>query len=175
MAIRRHHFGPPVRIITALVIAALVVVWVATQTDFGRNKLRIYGVRQLAERVHGKVQIGEVYGDLLSGARLVDVIITDSAGAPFLRADTIELQYAARALFRKHLVFSDVRLVHPVVVFDQPPGQIWNVERLFRGDTTVARGDTIPGFGDWVRLDDVTMVNGDVTVRREWRPPATAG
>ena len=44
----------------------------------------------------------------------------------------------------------------PVVVFDQTPGGDWNVERLFRGDTVVTRGDTVPGFGDWVRLENVT-------------------
>ncbi len=52
MGISRRHLVPPLRILTALVIAGLATVWVMTQTDFGRNKLRIYGVRQLAERVH---------------------------------------------------------------------------------------------------------------------------
>ena len=143
-----------------------------TQTDFGRNTIKLYGLEQLAERVHGRVRIGEVHGDLLSGATLVDVIITDSAGAPFLEADTVEIRYSIRALFSKHLAFTDVRLVRPVVVFDQPAGGKWNVQRLFQGDTIIARGDTIPGWGDWVRLEKVTVVQGDVTVRRAWSPPA---
>ena len=53
-----------------VLIAVLTLVWVLTQTDWGRERVRLYGVEQLARRIHGKVQIGEVHGDLLTGATL---------------------------------------------------------------------------------------------------------
>lgn len=171
MRVRRVGQGAA-RVLIGVLIVVLSGLWVMTKTDFGRDRIRLYGLNQLADRVHGIVRIEQVHGDLLSGATLVDALITDSAGVPFLHADTIELRYSMRALFAKHIVFTDVRLVGAAVRFEQEPGGPWNVNRLFCGDTTITRGDTIPGWGDWVRLEKVTVVGSDVTVRREWKPPA---
>ena len=153
-------------------LAALIVLLllVLTQTDFGRERVRMFGLGQLAERVHGRVAVGRIEGNLLSGVRLIDVAITDSAGAPFLRADTLSLRYSLRSLYRKHLTFQDVRLVDAVVVLDRQPGERWNFERLFQGDTVVSASDTIPGFGDWIRLENLELVRADVTVRSAWAP-----
>ncbi|MBW3534712.1 MAG: translocation/assembly module TamB [Gemmatimonadetes bacterium] len=130
--------------------------------------MRLFSVEQLAQRINGEVEIGRVRGNLLTGATLEDVAIRDSAGGPFLSADTVSLRYSIRSLFRKHLVFSDVRLVRPTVLFDKPPGRDWNVSRIFPGDTTEVRGDTVPGFGDWVRIEGLQVVDGTVRLRRPW-------
>lgn len=145
---------------------------VLTMTDFGRERVRLFGLGELESRIQGQAEIARVRGNLLTGATLEGVSIRDREGRPFLSADTVSLRYSIRSLFQKHLVLSDVRLVRPVVVLDQPPGGTWNVERIFRGDTAPAPGDTVPGFGDWVRIEDLTVVDGDVTVKREWTPEA---
>ncbi|HEX6695127.1 MAG TPA: hypothetical protein VF035_10555, partial [Longimicrobiales bacterium] len=151
----------------------LVIIFVLTQTDFGRTRIRTFGLGQLASRVHGIVSIGDVHGNLLSGVTIENVVITDSAGGPFLRADTVELRYSLTSLFRKHINLHDVRLVRPIIVIDQPPGQKWNFERLFPGDSVKALTDTVRGFGDWIRIDDMTLEDGTVYVRRNWRPSRT--
>ena len=63
-----------------LAIVALIVVLLLTQTDWGRRHVLGFGLDQLESRVHGKVTIDEVHGNLLSGATLVGVVITDTAG-----------------------------------------------------------------------------------------------
>lgn len=152
----------------ALFFMLAVGIVVLTMTDVGRDRVRLFSLDQLAERIRGHVEIERVRGNLLVGATLENVTITDPEGRLFLSADTLSLRYSIRSLFQKHLVFTDVRAVRPIVVFDQLPGERWNVERIFSGDTVVVPGDTIPGFGDWVRVENLTVVDGFVTVKREW-------
>ncbi|MGH7507606.1 MAG: hypothetical protein ACRELX_18280, partial [Longimicrobiales bacterium] len=151
----------------ALVIVLAIVV--LTRTDWGRERIRAFGVEQLASQVAGRVSIGELSGNLLQGATIADIEIADSSGAPFLRADTVALRYSLRSFLSKHLVFSDVRLINPTIVLDRPPGGEWNFVRLFPQDTTV-QPDTLPGFGSWVRFEDVTVRNGTVVLRTAWSP-----
>lgn len=150
-----------------LLIAAAI--FVLTETDWGREKVQVMAIGKLADQIAGRVRIGKVKGHLLFGATLVDVSIRDSAGAPFLDADTIKLRYSLRSFLSKQLVFSKVRLARPRVVLDQPPGQKWNFERIFPKDTTAQ--DTVPGFGSWIRINDMTIRDGTVVVRQAWAPP----
>lgn len=151
-------------------VIAIIAVLVLTQTDWGRRRVLAIGLGQLTSRVHGQVKIGRLHGNLLVGARLADVVIADTAGRPFLNADTLELRYSLRSLLRKHLVLSDVRVVNGVMVLDQPPGEEWNYARIFPLSPEPGRG---PGFGSWVLINNMTVRNLTAVVRAEWAPDDT--
>ncbi len=109
-------------------------------------------------------------GNLLSGARLVDVEITDSAGAPFLAADTVAFHYDLHSLVSSRLYFHDVRMVRPVVHLTQPPGGgPWNYQRIFPGSAKT-RADTVPGLGSWIRIRSMRVVHGKLIMRSAWSP-----
>lgn len=154
------YFGIGLGIVAAI---ALVILLLLTQTDWGRRHVLAFGLDQLASRVHGHVAIAEINGNLLSGARLTRVVITDTAGRPFLNADTVTIRYSLRSLFRKHLLLQDIRIVDAVIVLDQPPGEEWNFARLFPvGPPKPHRG---PGFGAWVVIDNMEVKNSTAIVR----------
>jgi len=156
-------------VIASLLVIVVVGVLVITQTDWGRERVRRAAIGRLALMVNGKVTIGRIEGNVLKGATLIDVAITDSADAPFLKADTIKLSYSVRTLYAQHLIFKDVYVAHPVVLVDRQPGGDWNFNKLFSsGPDNPA--DTIPGFGSWVRFDGLRIRGGDVTVRDQWNP-----
>ncbi len=127
---------------------------------------------QLAGSVNGTVEIGRLRGNLLEGVTLSELSIADTTGAKFLEADTLELRYSFRALFSRRIHLSDVRLVHPTIVLDKPPGGEWNFARLFPGDTIMA-DTTARGFGSWLRIEDLTVYDGRLVVRNEWTPADT--
>ncbi|HUP88282.1 MAG TPA: hypothetical protein VM100_02975, partial [Longimicrobiales bacterium] len=144
-------------------VIALVFLLMLTQTDWGRRHVLAFGLDQLASRVHGHVAIGEINGNLLSGARLTRVVITDTAGRPFLNADTVTMRYSMRSLLRKHLLLEDIRIVDAVIVLDQPPNEEWNFARIFPvGPPKPHRG---PGFGAWVVIDNMQVKNSTAIVR----------
>jgi translocation and assembly module TamB len=155
--------------IAALALVALVVV---TQTDWGREQVRRIALEQLEAAAEGEVEIGRVEGDLLRRIRFVEVAIRDLEGRPFVRADTIATGFSLWGLLRQRIVLRNLRLVNAHVVLDQPPGEEWNYQRIFPVEPPV-EPDPPPGWGDWVLLQDVELVNTRVTVRSEWEPSDT--
>src|SRR5688572_2494977 len=160
--------------VVVLVAVALSGLLLFSNTDYGRER-----VRRIAESAiqgaakHGVVKLGRVSGNLLEGFTIADVSIRDSAGAPFLVADSVSLTYGLRALLLKRLELGDVRLVRPLVVLDKPPGDsaLWNYKAIFRSDTPKALRDTTKKrFGDWIVFRDVTVLDGHMVIRSPWRP-----
>lgn len=160
-----------IRFIAALMIVAVILiigVFALTNTDWGREQVRKRIVTTLQESSHGIIKVGKVTGNLLRGFTLHDLVITDSAGAPFARVEEASARYTVRALTSKRVEFDDVRLVRAVIVLDRLPGGRWNYDRIFPRDTLTPAGRRKTGWGTWIRFTDVTLVDADVTVRSPW-------
>ena len=159
-------------VLSVVMILGIIAVWIVTNTDFGRERSRRFIVNLLNAQTHGIVKAEAMHGNLLSGATLVRVSITDSAGHPFLKADSLSLHYVMRSFFSQRLEFSDVVIYHPDVVVARLPGGPWNYRILWPATPPRSRGDTLPGWGSLVTLTNVTVVDGFVTVRSPWAPRA---
>jgi translocation and assembly module TamB len=161
------------RLLAGIAVVALLLLaapFLVTNTNWGRERVRGYVLGIIQRSSHGIVHIGSVSGNLLGGFTLHDVVITDSARAPFIKADEIWARYSLGTLRGQRIEFSDVRLVKPVVVIDKPPGGKWNYDRIFPRDTTTASGPRKTGWGTWIRFSDATVLDGDLTVRSPWSP-----
>ena len=152
--------------------AAAIAVLVMTNTDWGRERVRRVALGALAGEAVGIVRAGKLSGNLLTGITIEDFSITDSAGLPFVSAESLQVRYRLVDFARNRVALSYARMVRPVIVLDERDDE-WNYERIFPGDTTPDT-DSLPGFGDWVSLEDVTIVDGHVQVRTEWEPDTTA-
>ena len=86
--------------IVLLVIVAVigVALWTLTSTSFGHEKVRQFALKTMASKVHGKVTIGSIGGNLLRGTVIRDFAITDSTGAPFIVADEVTARYSLAAI-----------------------------------------------------------------------------
>lgn len=158
--------------IATLVVVVVAAVLVFTQTDWGRERVRGLVLNQFQKIVHGTISIGKIGGNLISGARISNVVITDSSGAPFLKADTVVAGYTLSNFFRKHIDLNDVRLVNPVIVLSRKTGGKWNWDHIFPRDTVKHPG-AAPGFGSWVTLHNLVVINGNVTMKSPWAPSDT--
>ena len=161
-------------VLSAVLILAVVALWIMTNTDFGRERSRRFVLGILQGQTHGIVKVDAMHGNLLSGATLTHVSITDSAGHPFLKTDSISLRYVLRSFVSQKLEFDDVVLYHPEVVVDRLPNGPWNYRVLWPA-TPPTPGDTTQGWGSTVRLTNVTLINGFVTVRSPWAPREGVG
>jgi len=118
-----------VRLLAVVAVVALLLLGAAlllTNSDWGHERVRRYVVELLQKNSHGIIHIGSVTGNLLNGFTLHDVVITDSARAPFVKADEIWARYSLGTLRGKKIDFREVRLVRPVIVIDKQPGGKWN-------------------------------------------------
>ncbi|MFL5614684.1 MAG: translocation/assembly module TamB domain-containing protein [Gemmatimonadaceae bacterium] len=161
-----------VTVLLGIVALAGIAVVVVTSTDWGHERIRRIALSQLQSHVHGRVSIGRITGNLLNGLTIHDLAISDSSGEPFIAAQEASARYALGALISKKIWLQDVRLVRPLIVLDRPPGGKWNYQRLFASDTTSAPS-TGPGFGSWIKLENVTLVDGDLLVKTPWSPGTT--
>jgi hypothetical protein len=157
-------------VLSAVLILAVVGLWIMTNTDFGRERSRRFVLGILQGQTHGIFKIDQLHGNLLSGATLTRVSITDSAGHPFLKADSVSLRYVLSNFLSSKLDFDDVVLYHPEVLVDRLPNGPWNYRILWPATPPPAPGDTSHGWGSTVRLTNVTLINGFVTVRSPWSP-----
>ena len=102
-------------VLSVIAILAVLGVWMLTNTDFGRERVRRFALSTLGGATHGIVRIGGLRGNLLTGATLVGVSITDSAGRPFFKADSLSGRYVLRSLIAKRIYIDDLVLYRPQV------------------------------------------------------------
>jgi translocation and assembly module TamB len=162
-----------VRLLLAVAVVVLLLVggvFLVTNTNWGRERVRRYVEGLIQRNSHGLVHIGGVTGNLLRGFTLHDVVITDSAHHPFVKVDEAWARYSLTTLRGKRIDFRQVKLVRPIIVLDRQPGGKWNYDRIFPRDTVTPAGPRKTGWGTWIRFSDVTMIDGDVTVRSPWEP-----
>ena len=156
-------------IILALIAIVGVGVWIMTGTSFGHERVRRIALNTLKSSAHGKVSIGRIDGNLLTGTTMHDISITDSSGAPFIVADAITAKYSLVGLIGKKVALNDLTVTRPVVVLNRPPNGTWNFDRIFpRSPSNPA--DTTHGFGSWISFNNLTIIDGSMIVRTPWRP-----
>jgi translocation and assembly module TamB len=157
-------------VLSVVAVLAVIAVWIVTNTDFGRERVRRLALRTLGGATHGIVKIGALHGNLLGGATFVDLSITDSAGHPFLVADSLTGHYVLRSFLSKRVAIDGVVLYRPRVVVEKLPGGEWNYRRLWPQSKPAGPVDTLPGWGSWVKFTDATVVDGNVVLRSPWAP-----
>ena len=166
----RKHFIRVLAVVVFLAVLAVIAVYTIANTDWGREQVKNRIVSAIQGNTHGIVKVGSVSGNLLKGFTLHDLVITDSSGAPFVKADEASARYGLTAIYGKRLELDAVKLVRPVFVLDKQPGGKWNWDRIFPRDTMTKNGPKKTGWGTWIRFTDVTIVDGDVTAKSPWAP-----
>ena len=91
----RRGFFVGLSMVFGLVLLGVVAVYVATGTDWGRERVRRKAQRMITSMVHGNVKIGRLSGNLLTGMTVHDFSITDSSGAPFATVESFSATYSA--------------------------------------------------------------------------------
>jgi translocation and assembly module TamB len=156
--------------VVVVVLLLVGAAYLITNSDWGRERVRRYVEGLIQSNSHGLVHIGSVTGNLLHAITLHDIVITDSARAPFVKADEIWANYSLNTLRGKKIELNDVKLVRPIIVIDKQPGGKWNYDRIFPRDTVTRTGVKPTGWGTWIRFSNVTVANGDLTIRSPWGP-----
>jgi autotransporter translocation and assembly factor TamB len=151
------------------VVLGLAVVLVLVLTPWGNERVRRIVISQANGRLNGELAVGSLRGNLLTGATLTDVRLTDSARRPLFSARRVRLRYALGPALRGRLVLRSLVADTPVVVLDKQPGARWNFQSLLRpsGPRDSTRHRVPP------ELADITIHHGRFVYRRPWRPDTT--
>jgi hypothetical protein len=160
-------------VVLAMLLVAGLALFIALRSGFLHERLRVAIESGVAGAIDGTVSIGELRGGLLGDATLINIRITSRDGTPFIAIDTLRGNYSLPMLLRRDYIFSNVRVVRPVVFLEQRTGEPWNYARIFRLKSDTARPDTIVAPRMRVALNDAELVDGTVNLRAPWRPDST--
>jgi translocation and assembly module TamB len=157
-----------------LLFAAIGVGYLAlTGSDRGRASIVRFMETQAnrAFEGRGRLVIGAL--ETVAPGRLVarDVALVDSAGTPVLSVREVRGAIAMRALLRRvvHLTALDLRGL--TLDLRQGFSGPWNLVYLVSGvDTAVVARDTMPRFGDDVRVDAIRLSDGVILTEAPWAP-----
>ncbi|MES2178429.1 MAG: translocation/assembly module TamB domain-containing protein [Gemmatimonadota bacterium] len=158
-----------------LVTLGLIVVGVgyfATQSEFGQNALRSYAESRVASSISGKVHLGRIHGNFLTGLTLDSLELRDDEDSLVIASGRITVRYDPRDLADRRLYFRSVTLEHPAVVLRQHENWKWNYRKLFRTGGPPKRIKTPErGFADFVQLDSVHIRRGaSLRLTIPWHP-----
>ena len=152
-------------------LAVLAVVYLP-RTKWGREKVRAAVESALTGQFAGKVHVGSIDLPVFTRATVHDVVITDSAGAPFIVAPLVQGTWSLGDLWNKRVILDNVRAERPVIVLNRMPGKRWNWDAILFPDTTKRAHGPDAKFGDWVELRNVTLVDAKLTARSPYAPEA---
>jgi hypothetical protein len=149
------------------VMSVVLVLNVVARTGRGHAWVLDQTVAALGRDINGTLEIERAAGNLFEGAWLYGIALRDTAGEPFVLADSAWLDYSVRTLLSPNVVINDLVLYQPQVFARLMPGDtVWNYESLF--------ADTTPPAPDRVEratfLTAVRVVNGTIQVEQPWEP-----
>ena len=159
----RRNFIALVSLCVLVTLGAIVVgvAVFATQSDYGQTAMRQAVEARVKSSINGKVHIGRISGNFLSGVTIDSLELRDDEDSLFVATGRVTLRYDPRDLVDRRLWFRSVELEHPAIVLRQHENWQWNYRRLFRIVPGKAKKPGPErGFGDFVILDSVHIRNG---------------
>jgi translocation and assembly module TamB len=162
--------GALIAVMIVIVLGATVL-WIYSGTDWGHERMRVYAQNFLQKQAKGgRVHIGGITGNLLTGVEVHDFVITDTAGKPFIAVPRMTGTYGIGDLLQKRVWINNVVLERPLIVLDRGPISTWNWKRIFPRDTTPKPASRQNGWMDRLQFFEARVIDGTLVVRTPWRP-----
>ena len=144
--------------VALVAVIAATVVGIATQSEFGRERIRRVAERMVGASMTGSLSLGALRfgpGCVLSidSARL-----RDGSDSLLMSVGATRAQCRFAALVRGKLVLTAIDVQQPHVVMRELPGGEWNWTRAFGADTTTAETESTLRVEGSLRVHDGTFV-----------------
>jgi hypothetical protein len=151
----------------ALVGAALLGTAVVgvTHTTWGREKILGVTLRTLGGRLNGRLAVGRLEGNLLTGARLYRIELRQPDGRVLVQADSAFIDYRLASFFGGDMVIRRLDVYQASVFLRRlPTDSLWNYQQVLL-DTTAAGG-----AGRATLFNRLRLVRANVKVEIPWLP-----
>ncbi len=153
------------------VVGALVT---ATQSEGGRDWIRVQLSRQLARGMHGRLHLGRLSGSFLTDLTIDSLQITDPDDSVFVRSGRIRLTYDPRDVLDGRIIVRSVNVEHPFVVMRRENDDRWNMHKVFPPQPqTPAERPRRGTFGALVVFNNVHIRDAHFQLTLPWAPDDT--
>lgn len=168
----RRRFIAVVSLCT-LVVLGLIGVLVGvytTRSDSGQANLRRWIENRVAASMKGKLYIGRMSGNFVTGITIDSLELRDDEDSLFVATGRVKLDYDARDLIDRRLRFRNVEVENPVIVLRQHENWSWNFKRMFGSGGPRQKGGPERGFGDYIVIDSTHVRNASFRLTIPWHP-----
>ncbi|HMS02507.1 MAG TPA: hypothetical protein PKE51_06015, partial [Gemmatimonadaceae bacterium] len=158
-------------LLLGLLLVALGAVAGLTQTDRGRAVLRGAVLPLARAAIPGRLHLGTIGGNLFTTLTIDSLELTAPDGTLFLRTGPVRVSYDPRDLLARRVVVRHARVERPVINLVDYGNDDWNWKRALRRPGREPSPARAPGgFGSWIRIDSLDLIEGNIAVRDPWRP-----
>ena len=151
-------------------VVILVGIVMLTQSPYGRDLVRQVVESQLRGAVQGRVHIGTVGGNLLTGVTIDSIEIRDPSDSIFVATGQIRVHYDPRDLLDRRLIVSRLEVHRPVVRITRGADRQWNFRRIFGRRSPGAPPRPRGSLGELIVANNVIIHDGEFTLAMPWQP-----
>jgi hypothetical protein len=147
------------------VIAVLIAVGALTifsRTDEGRARVLVYTLELLGDRLNGRLTVQSVDGNLLTGATLYDVVLSDTTGVALATVDSAYIRYRIATLTGGDIVIGRLEVWGADIYLVRLPGDtLWNYQHILRDPTPSAE----PGDSSATLIEELALNETNIKIR----------
>ncbi|HXW07164.1 MAG TPA: translocation/assembly module TamB domain-containing protein [Vicinamibacterales bacterium] len=148
-----------VAVLGTLIVGAVAVALIVSQTPWFRDWLRRYIVRESRQYLNGELTIGALSGNLFFGVNLSDIAV-DISGTRVVAVKGLQVDYSVFQLISEGIVLDEITIVEPRLRLERD-SQGWNVGHIIKPRRREADRE---GPGRPVRLQAIRVSDGAVDV-----------
>lgn len=133
-----------------------------TQSDRGRSQVLAFTLRALGGRLNGNLQVERIAGNLLTGAWVYGLSLTDPDGEPLALVDSAYIRYRVPTLLGGDIVIPRVDVYDATIsIFRMPGDTIWNYQRVLADPMP----SPTPGPPGATLIESLTLHDSRVEIR----------
>ena len=157
--------------VLAFILLTLVLTLAVSQTSLFRGWLRDKISTEINDAITGKVDIGDLEGNLFSEIKLTDITIENNIQDTLASIEQIYLKYNPLRLFGKEILVKNLSISGVDANIVQNQDSSWNIIRLFSGDTTAATdiSETGSSFSWMIIIEDLTLSVNRININAQQR------
>lgn len=149
--------------VIALVLGSAFILSV-TQTNWGREQVLAFTLGAIGGRLNGDLEVARLEGNVITGARLYEIALRDTTGAPLAIVDSAYIRYRLASFLGGDVVINQlVAYGANIDIFRLPGDTIWNYQSILTDPTPDPNPTGTPGATLIARM---TLVDSDISVRR---------
>ncbi|MEX2572286.1 MAG: hypothetical protein WD737_13390 [Gemmatimonadota bacterium] len=136
---RRRVRGPAQWVLIGVSVGigvGFAVVLLLSQTAWGRGQVLTFTLAQFGGRLNGDLTVERLEGNLVTGARLYGITLTDTVGVPLAEVDSAYIQYRLASFLGGDIVINRLEAYDADInIFRMPGDTLWNYEEILEDPT----------------------------------------
>lgn len=160
------RLGKILGIIFALLLALIVVLFLVVQLPFVKDRIldRIVGIAN--DELIGRLEVGSLEGDLITHARLHDVVLYDARDRVVARIPSVELHYRLSPLIAGQFIIDRVEVIEPLAVLRRYEDETWNFALIAEEALEESEPGDFPLFVDQIEVRSAMILYADESLER---------